>query len=52
MPPDAIAEFWDFCDNETVKELGQQLADGLIHPIEYATAIHALADSAGLKING
>lgn len=44
-------QWWAFCDNETVKDLGQQLADGLIHPLEYANAVYALADSIGLKIN-
>lgn len=45
------AQRWVFCDNETAKELGQQLADGLIHPLEYSNAVHALADSIGWKIN-
>lgn len=40
--------WWDFCDDEKVQDLGRQLADGLIHPVEYANAIFELAMDAGL----
>lgn len=42
------AAWWDFCDNEKVIDLNQQLADGVIHPVEYANAIIELAMDAGL----
>ena len=35
--------YWNFCVLPEVVELGKQLQDGLIHPVEYADKIQDLA---------
>lgn len=42
-------KWWDFCDKTEVKDLLEQLNNGLIHPVEYAKAIQMLADKEGLS---
>ena len=41
--------YWNFCDKPEVKELGKQLQEGLIHPLEYAAKIRQLALREGFK---
>ena len=41
--------YWNFCDKPEVKELGKQLHEGLIHPLEYAAKIRQLALREGFK---
>ena len=43
IPTDLDKVYWDFCDLAEVVELGKQLQDGLIHPVEYAYKIQDLA---------
>lgn len=46
--PDDCTIYWDFCDKAEVKELGKQLQEGLIHPLEYAERVLVLAHTEGL----
>ena len=39
--------YWNFCENVEVKELGKQLQEGLIHPLEYAAKVRQLALQEG-----
>lgn len=43
-----LAVYWEFCEKPEVVELKRQLDEGLIHPLEYAHKILALAESNGL----
>lgn len=43
LPSDLDKAYWAFCDLPEVVELGKQLQDGLIHPVEYAYKIQDLS---------
>ena len=43
-----LDEIHAFTDREDVKDLTRQLTDGLIHPVEYASAINILAREAAI----
>lgn len=49
LPQDAAA-FWEFSDRQDVRDLTAQLISGLIHELEYAHAITALAADAGIQL--
>ena len=39
--------YWNFGDKAEVKDLGKQLQEGLIHPLEYAAKVRQLALQEG-----
>lgn len=43
--------WWDFAERSDVKEQFALLSDGLVHPVDYARRIFALALEAGLISN-
>lgn len=40
---DHVSAYWHMCDDPEVQELTNQLANGLIHPLEYADAVKRIA---------
>lgn len=44
-----VSKYWAMCDDPTVQELTTQLANGLIHPLEYADAVRRIAADFGIQ---
>ncbi len=38
-----VSAYWSMCDDAEVQDLTKQLADGLIHPLEYADKVKRIA---------